>query len=197
MFRPPTSTAALVVAAAVLVSAPAFAAPKGEISKPLKTVVQAVRYKKDKLALKHFAGEAQGRLLTTDDWDKATPAERREFVELFQTLFAKIAFPRIRANFEHLDAITYDDPVVEGDRAKVGSTIVINHPLKKQELKVKYELLKEGKAWKVVDVAVLGDSMLAGIREDQVKPLLEEGGWKLLLETMRKKAKELESVTLN
>jgi phospholipid transport system substrate-binding protein len=47
-----------------------------------------------------------------------------------------------------------------------------------------------------VDVAVLGDSMLTGIRDDQVRPLLKEGGWEALLKAMREKDKEFASVQL-
>jgi phospholipid transport system substrate-binding protein len=47
----------------------------------------------------------------------------------------------------------------------------------------------------VVDVAVLGDSMLQGIKEDQIGPIMKEGGWPHLLDLMRQKAKEVEAQT--
>ena len=185
-----TLTRTLAVVAAVALVTPAFAAPKDDVVKPLKTVVGAIHQGRYKLALKQFAGEEQGKQLTTDDWDKATPAQRKQFIDDFHQLFARIAFPKIANNFEHLGAVNYDEPAIDGRNATVSSTIVIEHPLKKQELKLKYTLTKEGSAWKVVDVAVLGDSMLKGIREDQVKPLIKEGGWKLLLDKMQEKLKE-------
>ncbi len=166
------------------------------ISKPIKTVVNSVRYGKDLLALKAFAGEEQGKLLLGDDWAKGTEAQRKEFLSLFHTLFAKIAFPKIRKNFENLDTVLYDEPVITDDRAEISSTILINHPLKKQELKAKYKLVKEKSGYKVVDVSVLGDSMLKGIRDDQIIPIMKEGGWENLLKLMREKAKEVESVPL-
>jgi phospholipid transport system substrate-binding protein len=182
--------------AALLLAVPALAAPNDAVSKPVKTVVQSVRYGKDLAALKNFGGEQQARFLVGDDWDKASEPQRKEFVELFHNLFAKIAFPKVRDNFKNLASITYEDPEVTGDAAKVASTIVIDHPLKKQELKLKYALAKDKAGWKVVDVAVLGDSMLTGIRDDQVRPLLKEGGWDALLKAMREKNKELEKITL-
>lgn len=182
------------VLATLLFAVPALAAPNDAVSKPVKTVVQAVRFSKDTLALKHFGGEHQGRFLLGEEWDKATDAQRKEFIELFHALFAKIAFPKVRENFKNLAAITYEQPTVEGDTARVASTVVIEHPLKKQELKLKYTLMKEKAAWKVVDVTVLGESMLTGIRDDQVKPLFTEGGWDALLGAMREKNKELASV---
>lgn len=183
---------------ALLAATPAVAAgaSQAEVVRPLKLVVGSVRYGRDKAALKYFDGEAQGKLLLGPSWEKATAAQRTEFVQLFETLFAKMAFPKVRTNFEHLESILYDAPKVEGNQATVGSTILILHPLKKQELKVEYQLVKEKDGWKVVDVSVLGDSTLKGIRDEQVKPLVEEGGIDGLLAAMRAKAKELESVPL-
>lgn len=180
----------------VLWSFASWAGAKEDISKPLKTVVNAVRYGKDVLALKSFAGEEQGKALLGNDWEKGSAAQRKEFISLFQTLFAKIAFPKIRKNFENLDTVLYDEPTVTGDSSSIASTVLINHPLKKQELKLKYAMAKGGGGWRVVDVSVLGDSMLTGIREDQIAPIMKEGGWDNLLGLMRAKAKELEAVPL-
>lgn len=172
------------------------ATPKDEVTKPLKVVLNGVRFNKDLTALKNFAGEQQGRFLLGDDWAKGTDAQRKEFVDLFHQIFGKVAFPKIRKNLENLDAVLYDEPKIEGDKADIASTILINHPLKKQELKVKYALLKSGAAWRVLDVSVIGDSMLKGIKEDQIEPLMKEGGWENLLKAMRDKNAELKDVVL-
>jgi len=172
-------------------SMPLLAAPNEAISKPVKTVVQSVRYEKDDAALKHFASEDQGKFLLGDDWAKGSEAQRKEFTQRFNSLFAKIAFPKIRENFKNLASITYEDPKVEGDKARLKSTIVIDHPVKKQELKLEYTVVKVKGTWKVFDVSVLGDSMLTGIRDDQVRPIMKEGGWPKLLESMRQKDAEL------
>ncbi|QDE71364.1 MULTISPECIES: ABC transporter substrate-binding protein [Myxococcus] len=164
---------------------PALAAKEDPVAKPVKTVVQSVRYERDALALKHFGSAEQGKFLLGDNWDKGTEAQRKEFVALFQDLFANIAFPRVRENFKNLDTITYEPSQVQGAEATVASTVFIKHPLKTQEMKLKYRLVKEAAAWKVVDVTVLGSSMLQDIRDTQVKPLMEKGGWDLLLERMR------------
>ena len=177
--------------ATLALALPALAAPNEAVTKPVKTVIQSVRYNKDDLAIKQLANEEQGRFLLGEDWDKGTPAQRQEFTRLFTSLFAKMAFPKVRENFKNLSSITYEDPAVEGAKAKVKSTIVIEHPVKKQELKLQYSLAQDKGAWKVVDVAVLGDSMLTGIRDDQVRPIMKQGGWDHLLELMRKKEAEL------
>jgi phospholipid transport system substrate-binding protein len=175
----------------------AFAAtPKDEVTKPLKVVINSVRFSKDLMALKAFAGEEQGKQLMGEAWAKGTDAQRKEFVELFHQLFGKVAFPKIRKNFENLDTVLYDEPTINGDKANISSTILINHPMKKQELKVKYELTKEKAEWKVIDVSVIGDSMIKGIREDQIQPLFKDGGWEGVLKAMREKNAELKDVVL-
>ncbi len=185
------------LAAFALLAFPAFAASqKDEITKPLKTVVNSVRYGKDLAALKLFAVEEQGKTLMGDNWAKGTDAQRAEFQKLFLSLFGKMAFPKIRKNFENLDTVLYDEPTVTGDRAEAPSTILINHPLKKQELKVKYSLVKGKSGWLVIDVSVLGDSMLKGIKEDQLDPLFKDGGWEGVLKAMRERDAELKDVVL-
>lgn len=56
--------------------------------------------------------------------------------------------------------------------------------------------MKREGAWRVVDVTVLGDSMLLGIRDDQARPIFAEGGWDKLLRLMREKNDELKAVVL-
>lgn len=192
---------------AVLVPAAALAAPSAPpaapapapaetgdvaanpVEKPVRTLIAAVRYGKFPMALKLLDGESQGKALLAADWQSATEAQRTEFIQLFHGLFAKLAFPKMQKNFEHLESIVYDAPEIAGETAKIKSTITILHALKKQELKLKYTLHKVGADWRVVDVTVLGDSMLGGIREDQIAPIFKEGGWAKLLEIMRAKLK--------
>ena len=187
-----TRLRSLTLLASLVFCMPALAAaPNEAVAKPVKTVVQSVRLNKDDLALKQLADEEMGRFLLGDDWAKGTDAQRKEFTQLFHSLFAKIAFPKVRENFKNLQSITYDAPTVEGDKGNVSSLVVINHPLKKQEMKLKYSVVKDANAWKVLDVFVLGDSMLTGIRDDQVRPIFQQGGWAHLLDMMRKKDAEL------
>ena len=53
-----------------------------------------------------------------------------------------------------------------------------------------YPLTADG-AWKVADTTMLGQSTAEGIREDQVEPLLKEGGVSKVLEALRGKVAEL------
>lgn len=171
---------------------PAAAVARGDkaVERPVRTLIAAVRYNKDALALRFLAGPPQGAYLLGKAWEKATPKQRAEFVKLFHGLFAAIAFPKIRANFKYLSTILYQPPKVKGDDATLDSTLVILNPLKKEELKVRYALTRVHGTWKVLDVTVLGtggQSMLASIRDQQVKPILAKGGIPHLLDLMRKR----------
>jgi phospholipid transport system substrate-binding protein len=187
---------AVSVCLVILAVATAVAAPAGDPSKPIKTIIGSVRQGRDRAALKLFAADAQGLALLGDDWAKATDAQRSEFTSLYQTLFAKIVFPKLRENFKTLSSITYEPAKIAGNTATLSSTIILDHPMKKQELKVRYTLVKLKAGWLAVDAEVLGDSILAGLRDDQIAPLVKQGGWDALLAAMRKKADELKNVPL-
>ncbi|HEX8314562.1 MAG TPA: hypothetical protein VF609_06205 [Flavisolibacter sp.] len=58
-------------------------------------------------------------------------------------------------------------------------------------MRLKYTAVKTKTGWKVMDVGVVGSSMMVGIRDDQVQPLLKKGGWAKLLDAMQKEDAEL------
>ncbi|MEN9799011.1 MAG: hypothetical protein RL653_2707 [Pseudomonadota bacterium] len=186
--RPAALLAALLLATPVLAAA---ADPKKSVS----DVVNNVRYARDLKALSLFGTDAQGAFLLGDDWKKGTDAQRKEFSELFKVIFGKVAFPRVRENFKYFGSFTTEEPKVDGKGGELGSVLLLDHPVKKQEMKLKFTLVNDA-GWKVVDVAVAGDSMLKGIRDDQIRPIMKDGGWDNLLKLMREKAKELDAVTL-
>lgn len=161
------------------------------VSKPVKSLVQNIRFNKDAQVLNFLDGESQARFLLGGYFDKTTPAQLQEFIRLFPLLLAKIAFPRVRENFKNLDSIIYEPAQLQGSKATAASTIFIKHPLKTQEMKLKYSLVKVKNGWKVFDVAVLGSSMLEDIRDSQIQPELKSGGLDGLLNKMRSEASSL------
>jgi phospholipid transport system substrate-binding protein len=183
---------ALALALPALAAAPAAGSADKAPIKPLTTLIAGIRGKgTDALALKQFDGEAQGQFLFGEDWAKGTPAQRQEFVRLFLGVLGRVAFPKVRENFKYLDSIQYEDPKAEGNNATVNSTILIRHPIKgNQTMKVRYTVQKGAAGWKVVDVISLGESTLTGLRDEQVRPLLAEGGWEAVLKALRSEAQK-------
>jgi phospholipid transport system substrate-binding protein len=181
------------VALALACSIPArFASAADDVEKPIKTFISAIRYGKDEIAKKLIDGETQAKLLTGDAWAQGSAADKAELVSLFQVVFQGIAFPKLKDNFQKIETILYDKPKLEKEMAEIDSTLVVLHPMKKQEIKVRYLLSKSKAGYKLVDVTFQGDkSMLTNIKDDQVTPLLAEGGWPKLLEALRERAKEI------
>lgn len=161
-----------------------------EITKVVKTVFTNLRAEKGAKAFRLVDMDAVSRNLLQGDYQKSTEAQRKEFASLFQSLYIKINAPRMRETFKDLASVMYDRPEIKNNEAWVGSLITIDHPLKKQEIKLKYSLLKGKKGWRVTDVAVLGSSVVQSIREDQIKPVLEKEGIESLLKAMREKDAE-------
>jgi phospholipid transport system substrate-binding protein len=167
---------------------PAQAPSKAEnnaILKPVKALIPHIRAGKDAQAFNNVNLDAVSRYLLQDWYQGSTETQRKEFARLFQSLFIKTAFPRVRENLKNLTSQVYDPPKVTGNEATVDSRIELFHELKKQEIKLRYSLLKEKGTWKIVDVAVLGGSVLQSIREDHVQPKLKEGGITALLGYMQ------------
>jgi len=87
-----------------------------------------VRYGKDLLALKSFASDEQGKVLCATAGPRApTPSERVR--RPVHHLFGKIAFPKIRKNFENSTRALRR---ASEDTARDRLDILINHPMKKQ-----------------------------------------------------------------
>jgi phospholipid transport system substrate-binding protein len=155
------------------------------ILKPVKAIIPAIRAGKDALVWQNVNLDAVSRHLLQDWYQGSTETQRKEFARLFQSLFTKMVFPRVQENLKNLSLQVYDSPKISGNEATVDSRIELFHELKKQEIKMQYSLVKEKGAWKVVDVAVLGGSILQGIREEHVQPKLNEGGITALLGYMQ------------
>jgi phospholipid transport system substrate-binding protein len=155
------------------------------ILKPVKALIPNIRANKDAQAFKNVNLDAVSKYLLQEWYEASTETQRKEFARLFQSLFTKIAFPRVRENLKNLSTIVFDQPQVSGNEATVDSRIELFHEMKKQEIKMRYSLVKEKGAWKIVDVAVLGGSVLKEIREQNVQPKLKEGDITALLGHMQ------------
>lgn len=173
-------------------SARADAALDKGVQKTLKSLVGAIRYGKDDLAAKQvsFAGMAKG--LLGDDLGKFSAAEQTEIGKGLETIIRAVSFPRGKEMFKHLDAMLYDSARQEGDTARVKSTVVVHHELKKAEIVIDWVLVKEGNTWKVLDTVMLGESTLASLRDQQVKPLVAEGGPAAVMQALRAKVAEVQ-----
>jgi phospholipid transport system substrate-binding protein len=167
---------------------PAFAQATpldAEVQKPLKVLINGIRYGKTDLAAKQisFAGMAQ-RVLAPE-WASVSPEQRDELAKGFETIIRKDTFVKAKDQFKYLDAILFASARLEGTDAHCPTTIVVHHELKKMETVIDFVLEKVGGAWKVVDMVIMKESTIAGIREDDVAPLLKKGGVPAVIQAVR------------
>jgi len=172
---------------------PAAAAPSVEntAKKTIKTLVNAIRYKKDDLAAKQLGFQTMAASIMGEHWQKTSTSDRKELTTGLEKLVRKITFAKGREMFEYLDAILYDNVRMADDRAICKTTIVVHHKLKKKEVVIEFVLAQEAGGWKVVDTILLGESTAEGIYEDQIEPLVDEGGIPAVMTALRKKLAEL------
>jgi len=165
-----------------------------KVKKSIQIFVGAVRYGKNAKALEYVDGPAQGEFLVGDAWGKGTPAQQKKFVSLFHVLFSQLAFPKLKDNLNKIETILYDRPQARDGFVEIKSTLVVLHPMKKQEVKVTYRLRAHKKRYRLVDVTFEGDrSLLTTIRDDQIRPLLADGGWDGLISALEKRAAEIKA----
>lgn len=180
--------------AAVGVAHPAAAAPPApqSVAGPdaaaaqaaVKGLVGGIRYGKDNLALKRLGTETMAHTLLGDSWQKADPKDRQHFVQGFGELLAADAFVRGREMFRYLDALLFAAPARVGEQLHLACTIVVHRELKKVEIPVTWVLGQEDGTWRVVDIVAQKESTLTGLREEQIDPLLKEGGMRALLQAL-------------
>jgi ABC-type transporter MlaC component len=172
------------VRAATPSAAPPSAGPA--VERTLKTLIGAIRYDKDDLAIKQLDIQAMADALLVGAPTPLTPAQRQTFAANFDQLLRQISFAKGRELFKYLDAVLYGPPQAHGDRVHCRCTVVVHRELKKQEILIEWVLMERAGKFVVVDMISGGESTLEAIRTDQVLPLLKEGGAEALLAAMRK-----------
>lgn len=171
---------------------PAHAAGEDKaVQKTITVLVNSIRYNKDDLAAKQLAYESMSKALMAETWGTMNGDQQKEFKDSLQSLLRMMAFAKGRDMFKYLDALLFDTTKVEGDTAHVKTTVVVHRDLKKTEIPLEWVLVKDGGAWKVADTVTMGESTATGMREDQVLPLMKEGGVDAVLGAMRQKIAEL------
>lgn len=151
---------------------------------PVKKLITLIRAGEDAQAMKQLDMNTVSKSILGNYFNTTTPQQLKEFISLFETLFPQIAFPKIRETMKDISSISYGTPDIKGAEAFLNSSIFIRQSLKTQELKLRYTLVKTSQGWKVKDAAILGDSILQSIRDDQAQPVLKDGGVEALLKVM-------------
>jgi phospholipid transport system substrate-binding protein len=115
------------------------------------------------------------------NWNKFTPDQRKEFVELYKTILKDAYVDKITAYTDEKINFTKEVSLSE-TTIEVQSTIVT----KTADVPVYYRVIKKGSEWKVYDVVIEGVSLISNYRT-QFREILGNNPPETLLETLRKK----------
>lgn len=150
---------------------------KGPAAKSLKTEKLRVIYK-DMFDEMEFS-----RRTLTRNWNKFTPEQRREFVDLFEQVLEKTYLDRI-LEYSNEKIVFYKESMIADDKAEIQSKVITSS----KEVPIYYRMILKNGKWKVYDVVVENVSLVQNYRT-QFNEILAGGTPEQLLETLRKKVK--------
>jgi phospholipid transport system substrate-binding protein len=185
--------------AGVFLASYAFATPTDDVKKTVDEVVRIVADKgmkqqdqKRRQALKKAIsqifdyGEMAKRSLGKH-WNQRTPAERKQFVDLFSALLENSYAGKIESY--NNEKIVYIREIVEGDHAEIKSKVIT---AKRDEFTLDYRLLNENGKWMVYDVVIEGVSLVSNYRS-QFNRIITANGYGELVKKLQAKTDELKA----
>jgi phospholipid transport system substrate-binding protein len=117
-------------------------------------------------------------------WPPRTPAERREFVDLFADLLERSYFSKIE--LYNGEKIVYLGDTVDGDYATVRTKLLTTQG---SEIPVDYKMGRQGDRWIVYDVVIEGVSLVANYRA-QFNKIIQTSSYQELVRKMKARQAE-------
>jgi phospholipid transport system substrate-binding protein len=118
-------------------------------------------------------------------WQQRSPAERREFVDLFADLLERSYISKIE--LYNGEKIAYLGDTIDGDQATVRTKIFTKQG---SEIPIDYRMLRSpGDRWLVYDVMIEGVSLIANYRA-QFNKIIQTSSYQELVNRMKTKQSE-------
>jgi len=190
----------IVILACLLSSTLAFASVTDTIKKTVDDVIKIVgdeelkkkaNEQRRRTAIKNaiatiFDSQEMAKRSLGRHWNQRTPAERKQFADLFATLLENSYAGKIESY--NNEKIVYTRESVDGDYAEVKSKVVT---AKNDEYTLDYRLLKkENGSWMVYDVVIEGVSLVSNYRT-QFNKIISTSGYPELLKRLQSKSNEI------
>ena len=119
-------------------------------------------------------------------WNQRTPAEKKQFSDLFATLLENSYAGKIESY--NNEKIVYTKETLDGDYAEVKSKVITP---KQDEYTLDYKLMKkENGTWMVYDVVIEGVSLVSNYRT-QFNKIISTNGYAELVKKLQAKSNEL------
>jgi phospholipid transport system substrate-binding protein len=120
-------------------------------------------------------------------WNQRTPAEQKQFTELFASLLENSYAGKIESY--NNEKIVYLKEELNGDYAEVKSKVITP---KRDEYALDYRLFKDKGKWMVYDVVIEGVSLVSNYRT-QFNRIIASNGYAELLKKLQTKTDELKA----
>ena len=117
-------------------------------------------------------------------WQLRTPAERKEFVDLFADLLERSYLSKIE--LYNGEKIVYLGDTVDGDYATVRTKLMTKQGT---EIPVEYKMVRHADRWIVYDVVIEGVSLIANYRT-QFNKIIQTSSYQELVRKMKSKQAE-------
>jgi phospholipid transport system substrate-binding protein len=117
-------------------------------------------------------------------WQQRTPAERKEFVDLFADLLERSYLSKIE--LYNGEKILYLGDTVDGDYATVRTKLLTKQGT---EIPVEYRMVRQNDRWIVYDVMIEGVSLIANYRT-QFNKIIQTSSYQELVRKMKAKQAE-------
>jgi len=190
----------LLLLAAFFVTTRAFATPMSDVKKTVDEVVRIVSDKemkhsdkKRRLALKKsisviFDYGEMAKLSLGKHWKTRTPAEKKQFTDLFATVLENSYAVKIESY--NNEKVVYIKESIDGNHAEVKSKVIT---AKRDEYTLDYRLLNENGKWMVYDVVIEGVSLVSNYRS-QFNRIIGANGYGELVKKLQNKTSELKAL---
>jgi len=118
------------------------------------------------------------------NWNKLNPAQRQEFVHLYEQVLEKAYIDRI-LSYTNEKIIFYKEIKLSDNQVEVQSKVIMSS----KEIPIFYRMIMKDNIWKVYDVVVENVSLVQNYRS-QFNDILAQNTPEQLLVILRKKVKE-------
>ena len=122
-----------------------------------------------------------------EHWDKMKPAVRTDFVATLKDLIERNYIKQLKTNLDY--EVIYGEESLQGEEARVNSTVKIRTKGKSAEAIIEYRMLRKDGKWMVYDVVTDELSLVRNYRS-QFQRIIGQSGYDGLLQRMKKKQAE-------
>ena len=183
----------------LFMAAQAFASPTDDVKKVVDEVVRLVSDKnlkkndqKRRQALKKTIGTVfdyseMAKRSLGKHWNQRTPAEKKEFSDLFASLLENSYASKIESYND--EKIVYLKENVDGDHAEVKSKVLT---AKRDEFTLDYRLINQNGKWLAYDVVIEGVSLVSNYRT-QFNKIITSNGYPELVKKLQNKTEEIKA----